>query len=345
MANFTISIGSWFRQNKRDLPWRETSNPYKIWLSEVILQQTKVEQGLNYYLKFIESYPTVKLLAEAKEDDVLNLWQGLGYYSRARNMHFSAKLIMTDFNGVFPTDYKGVLALKGVGEYTAAAITSIAYGLPHAVVDGNVYRVLSRYLAISTPIDTTTGKKEFTAAANELLDVKNPGDHNQAVMELGAMVCTPKSPKCDICPIQDGCLARAKGEQLNYPIKSKKTKVVNRFFNYLIVTNGKWVVLKKRTGKGIWQGLYDFPLVEKKEGERFSIEDLQMNEYKSCTEDGTFKHVLSHQIIQAKFWYVEVENIDCQDGEVLVSFEDLKEYPMPQLLIRYMEASRNFTAE
>ena len=192
MADFTTLIQEWYRLNQRDLPWRHTNDPYKIWLSEVILQQTRVDQGLNYYLKFTTQFPTVFDLSKAAEDEVLNLWQGLGYYSRARNLHASAKQVVADFGGVFPTNFEGIKSLKGVGDYTASAIASICYGLPHAVVDGNVYRVLSRYLEISTPIDSTQGKKDFAEIAGEFLDVQNPGDHNQALMEIGALICFAK---------------------------------------------------------------------------------------------------------------------------------------------------------
>ena len=207
MTDFSILIQAWYRQNKRDLPWRESKDAYKIWLSEIILQQTRVDQGLAYFEKFVHHYPTVFDLAAAPEDEVLNLWQGLGYYSRARNLHAAAQTVVNDFNGVFPADYKKILSLKGVGDYTASAISSIAFGLPHAVVDGNVYRVLARYLCNDTPIDSSKGKKDFKQIAQELLDEKHPGDHNQAVMELGALVCLPRNPQCEICPIRNTCMA------------------------------------------------------------------------------------------------------------------------------------------
>ena len=345
MADFRILIQEWFRLSKRNLPWRETFDPYKIWLSEVILQQTKVEQGLNYYLKFTEAFPTVYELASASEDEVLNLWQGLGYYSRARNLHFSAKQIVADFKGVFPKTYKDVLSLKGVGEYTAAAITSIAYGLPHAVVDGNVYRVLSRYLLIETPIDTTQGKKEFALAANSLLDTKNPGDHNQAIMELGALICLPKKPKCDYCPINGSCLAREKSKQLELPIKIKKTKVTNRFFNYLVFTDGKHTLLKKRTGKGIWQGLYDFPLIEKTDDKPINSTDLKTYNYTHLKNDGVFTHILSHQKIVATFWITTIEKLPDLKNHTKVAITNIENYPLPQLLIRYIKASSLFATD
>lgn len=300
---------------------------------------------MAYYLKFIETYPTVDKLAAAKEDEVLNLWQGLGYYSRARNMHFSAKQVMDVFEGTFPTTYKDVLSLKGVGEYTAAAITSIAYNLPHAVVDGNVYRVLSRYLALSTPIDSTAGKKEFSEAATAFLDPKNPGDHNQALMELGALICLPKNPNCDNCPLSESCLSKVKGNQLDFPVKAKKTKVTNRFLHYKVLFDGENTVLKKRTGKGIWQGLYDFPSIEKKVAGELTEKDLEDFEFKGMDYDGAFKHILSHQKIQASFWVIRVDQIQLAENEIKVPIDKVEGYPLPQLLIRYINASHLFGAD
>lgn len=345
MADFSILIQDWYRQNRRILPWRGTSDPYRIWLSEIILQQTRVDQGMNYYLKFEKAFPEVKDLANADEDTVLNLWQGLGYYSRARNLHFSAKQIMSEFNGKFPTTYKEVLSLKGVGEYTAAAITSIAYGLPHAVVDGNVYRVISRYFEIDTPIDTTQGKKEFTKVANELLDPNQPGDHNQAMMELGAMVCTPKTPACETeCPVKDTCASRQSGRQFDFPVKAKKIKVRDRYLNYIIYTDGSSTVLKKRTGKGIWQGLYDFPMIETKVESEIGIDDLLAKDG-SIVMDGKFKHILSHQKLNATFWVVETKEVPVQKGQLKVRINEVEDYPLPQLLIRYINASSLFGAD
>lgn len=345
MVDFSTLIQTWFKDNARDLPWRHTTDPYKIWLSEIILQQTRVDQGMAYYLKFTKAFPTVEDLAAAPEDKVLNLWQGLGYYSRARNLHFSAKQIVADFDGEFPTTHKSVLSLKGVGEYTAAAITSIAYGLPHAVVDGNVYRVLSRYLNIDTPIDSTEGKKQFATVANEFLDPQNPGDHNQAVMEIGALVCTPKIPKCELCPLANSCLANKNGNPLEFPVKAKKTKVTNKFFHYLVLTDGEKTVLKKRTGKGIWQGLYDFPLIEKSRASELTPADLKTIPYTDFEPDGTFKHILSHQKINATFWIVRVKGIKPSENQIVVSIQSIEDYPLPQLLIRYIRASSLFGAD
>ena len=345
MADFSTLIRVWFRPTARKLPWRMVKNPYKIWLSEVILQQTRVDQGEKYYVDFVKNYPTIKDLANASQDEVLNLWQGLGYYSRARNMHETAKFIQKEYDGVFPKDYKSILALKGVGEYTAAAICSFAFDLPYAVVDGNVFRVLSRYLELETPIDTGQGKKEFTQIANELLDANHAGEHNQAIMELGALVCTPKNPICENCPLQNSCSAFANKTQMNYPVKSKKTKVTKRYFNYLVKTDGKAIVLKKRVGKGIWEGLYDFPLIELNQPKELTWKEVEQMDGISFERDGTFKHILSHQHIFASFWLVKVNALKVADNEEIVAIESIEDFPLPQLLIRYIRQSMLFGAD
>ncbi|WP_027419095.1 A/G-specific adenine glycosylase [Crocinitomix catalasitica] len=343
MAYFSISIHQWFRQSSRSLPWRKTNNSYKIWLSEIILQQTRVDQGLNYYLKFVENFPTVFDLAEASEDQVLNLWQGLGYYSRARNLHFTAKLIVDQYDGVFPTAYKDVLSLKGVGVYTAAAICSFASNLPYAVVDGNVYRVLARYFAVDTPIDSTIGKKVFQDLADELLDREQPGNHNQALMELGALVCTPKSPDCENCPVALMCQSRKEGTQLSFPIKTKKIKVRKRYLHFFVFCVKDKVVLLKRDENDIWKGLYQFPLIET-DSEILSGDEVQ-NRFGDITAitDITLKHQLTHQTLFATFHRVFVDEYQTLKGEILVKNIDLIDYGMPQLLIRYMEDRDIFT--
>ncbi|WP_066756972.1 A/G-specific adenine glycosylase [Crocinitomix algicola] len=345
MADFSSLIREWFRQNSRDLPWRKVKNPYAIWLSEVILQQTRVDQGLNYYLKFTKHFPSVKDLAMADEDEVLNLWQGLGYYSRARNLHAAAKFIHTQYSGIFPNDYKRIRELKGVGDYTAAAISSFAFNLPYAVVDGNVYRVLSRYLGISTPIDSTIGKKEFAAVAQDLLSKEHPAEHNQAIMELGALVCSPKKPQCDECPLYDSCFARQNNSTLDYPIKLKKTKVKNRFIHYLVHTNGEYIHLKKRTGKGIWQGLYDFPAIELDKKRDLLPEEIAPYPLEKIVFDGNFQHILSHQKLNVTFWILWQKDIDTKEGVLKIKVQDIEDYPMPQLLIRYIKHSALFNRE
>jgi A/G-specific adenine glycosylase len=261
---FAEKLLDWYDQSqKRDLPWKATQNPYHIWLSEIILQQTRVEQGKPYYLRFIEKYPTLKELAAAEEAEVMKIWQGLGYYSRARNMLETAKYIDKEHHAIFPNQYDQIRKLKGIGDYTAAAIASFAFNLPHAVVDGNVFRVLSRCFGISTAIDSGDGKKTFTKLANSLLSVERPADFNQAMMDLGAVICTPASPKCKACPFAGECQAAKNNSIAEYPVKSKKLTKKNRYFYYFVWKGSdNQTILKKRTEKDIWRGLYDFPMME-----------------------------------------------------------------------------------
>ena len=340
--NFSDEIINWYHQNKRDLPWRNTKDPYKIWLSEIILQQTRVAQGLSYFNKFISHYPTIKLLANAPEQEVLNLWQGLGYYSRARNLHFTARLITEKYNGIFPSDYKTILSLKGVGEYTAAAITSFAYGLSYPVIDGNVYRVLSRVFGVELPIDSTLGKKAFQQLATELIDVNCPADYNQAIMEFGALQCLPKSPSCENCPLHLSCYALKNNKISELPKKKKKIKQRNRYFNYLIIIEDECITLNKRTGKDIWVGLYDFPLLETKtrmeEFDAFNVafKGLDLTFQKKSTE---LKHILTHQKIYAIFWHVSVKNKKkMAEKYVQPPLKELNNYPVPKLIDNYLQS-------
>lgn len=344
MEDFSILIQKWYHENARDLPWRHENDPYKIWLSEIILQQTRVEQGLSYFLKLVKNYPTVKDLALATEDQVLNDWQGLGYYSRARNLHATSKIIHFQLKGEFPKDYKSVLALKGIGEYTAAAICSFAYQLPHAVVDGNVYRVLSRLLNIEVPIDSAQGKKMFKLAAAELLDHEHPDIHNQAIMELGALVCTPQKPSCLSCPVREKCLSKAANNQLNLPVKEKKIKVRHRYFHYFIPEKGD-ILLKKRGKNDIWQGLYDFPCLEYDADNEINQTDVQEMGFKILNLEAKLKHLLTHQRITATFWKVSRNDLSRNDGYNPVNIKDIEGYPMPQLLIRYLEKSDLFNVD
>ncbi|WP_240612581.1 A/G-specific adenine glycosylase [Brumimicrobium salinarum] len=261
MHHFSLSIQVWYRQNGRILPWRATKNPYKIWLSEIILQQTRVEQGKAYYIKILKRFPKVEMLAAADEQEVLKLWQGLGYYSRARNLHAAAKQVVNDFEGVFPCTFKDILSLKGVGDYTASAIASFAFDLPHAVLDGNVFRLLSRYFNDPTPIDTTIGKKTFKQYVDELLDVNDPATFNQAIMEMGALVCKPKNPDCENCVLNSSCLAYNEGNPLTLPVKAKKVKVTKKYFHYFIYPS-EYLQLIKRDDQGIWKNMYEFPVIE-----------------------------------------------------------------------------------
>ncbi|GAB6120242.1 A/G-specific adenine glycosylase [Dysgonomonas termitidis] len=337
----------WYNDNKRELPWRDTTDPYFIWISEIILQQTRVDQGYTYFNRFVKRFPSVGLLAQAEEDEVLKLWQGLGYYSRARNLHAAAKMILEKYNGAFPRDYEGVLSLRGVGGYTAAAIVSFAYNQPYAVVDGNVFRVLSRIFAIEEPIDSTKGKKLFSQLAQELLDDKRPGLHNQAIMEFGALQCVPASPHCGDCPASVMCLAYAQGRVGVFPVKEGKQKVRARYFHYFDIRFGDgYMLLHKRTAKDIWQGLYELPLVET--GDALPIEELrQADGFKKLFKDNDgayiieyvlqMKHILSHQAIYATFYQVTVQTVSMPGEYLKVRIEDVDEYPVSRLVHKYFE--------
>jgi len=338
---FSGKLISWYHQNKRDLPWRNTKDPYQIWLSEIILQQTRVDQGLNYFNKFIEHYPTIDALANAPEKDVLKLWQGLGYYSRARNLHFTAKRIAKEYKGVFPDEYDAILNLKGVGEYTAAAISSFAFSLSYPVIDGNVYRVLSRVFGINTAIDSTNGKKEFKKIAEELIDDDNPATYNQAIMEFGALQCSPKKPKCEDCPFRLECFALNNDLIAVLPKKEKKIKQRNRYFNYIVILDDGYIYLKERKEKDIWIGLYDFPLVEtNKQLNSFA----NINKvYKSCglsliQKSETKKHILSHQKIYATFWLCSASNASKLNPLASkISLKEINNYPVPKLIENYLK--------
>jgi len=336
MTDFHLLITDWYRLNKRELPWRFTNDPYKIWLSEIILQQTRVDQGLNYYLKFIKNYPTVFDLASADEQQVLKDWQGLGYYSRARNLHSTAKSIVNDFNGVFPSNYLQIIKLKGVGEYTAAAIASFAFNESRAVVDGNVYRVLSRYFDIDLPIDSTSGKKYFSELANELIHPTNPADHNQAIMELGALVCKPAQPSCPTCPLNSSCKALENQNISIRPVKVKKTKVRNRYFSFLVFENADELIIEKRTGKDIWSNLFQFPLFETEEPARVeAIISVTGTEPDFYSEE--IIHILSHQRLHARFYHFEQLPSKLNQGWIKIKKVELDNYPLPRLIDRYLE--------
>ncbi len=342
--DFKNKLTYWYSNNKRDLPWRNTQNPYHIWLSEIILQQTQVKQGLPYYDAFIKQYPTVFDLANASEEEVLKLWQGLGYYSRARNLHTTAKHVAFELNGHFPNNYKDLLKLKGVGDYTASAIASIAFNEVAAVVDGNVYRVLSRYFGIKTPTNSTDGIKEFKKLASNLIDKEQPAKFNQAIMEFGATQCKPKNPNCTVCPLNDSCIALQKDMIEFLPVKLKKTTVKTRFFNFLVcIDNNKNTFLEKRTSKGIWQNLYQFPLIESNKSlssEEFHLlntEDSVLNNLKFDyslynTEDKV--HKLSHQHLYTKFWIIETKELPNNS----IAIKEIKNYPVPVLISSFIEA-------
>lgn len=343
MTRFSTSLIAWYEHHQRELPWRDSKDPYLIWISEIILQQTRVAQGYDYFVRFINRFPDLTSLAEASEDEVLKFWQGLGYYSRARNLYRAAK----SMNGTFPTTYDGVLALKGVGEYTAAAICSFAYDMPHAVVDGNVYRVLARYLGIDTPIDSTSGKKIFAHLADELLDKANPAIHNQAIMDFGALQCTPKSPHCSSCPLCESCFAYAKGIIDSLPVKSTKIKVSNRYLNYFYVKQGDFIYLHKRIGNDIWKNLYELPLIETleptDENELIRLEPFQklFGGYSSLSFrllSKNIKHVLSHRILYANFYEITLpENEQILPDNLKISTAEIEQYAVPKLIHLFLE--------
>lgn len=346
---FSRAIISWYLDNKRDLPWRNEKDAYKIWLSEIILQQTQVAQGLSYYLKFTEKYPGVKHLAKAPEDEVLRLWQGLGYYSRARNLHASAKQIMGDFKGAFPGSYAEIKSLKGVGDYTAAAIASFAYDLPHAVVDGNVYRVLSRVFGITTPIDSSQAKKEFQELADQLLDKKDPATHNQAIMEFGSQYCRPVNPDCENCVLRTKCYAFKTNMVSELPIKAKKTKTRNRYFNYVLLTDkNKNILIHKRQPGDIWQGLYEFNLLEtdKETSQEVLFNSKDFRELVKSTfglkyVSKEYKHILSHQHLYAKFYVIGIESFSAlllnAKGSMKVTVRNLTDFAFPRLTGKFLD--------
>jgi len=356
MKTLSDLLVNWYTSHCRLLPWRSTRDPYAVWLSEVILQQTRVAQGHDYYVRFLSEFPTVEALASADEDRVMRAWQGLGYYSRARNLHAAAKQVVA--RGGFPTTYDELRALKGVGDYTAAAIGSFAYGLPVAVVDGNVYRVLARLFGVDEPIDTVRGKRLFSALAEELLPVGDTATHNQAIMEFGALQCVPRHPDCAACPLADRCLALAQGRVEELPVKSHKTKVTERWFDYYYIHDEDCLYLHKRTGADIWHGLYELPLIEAcGDGnapasttsatpsaaedsvavavclplmERITITDVRQRSMR--------KHVLSHQVIHATLYEVWAEGpLPPVEGYIIIRKDDLDRYALPRLLTLLLE--------
>lgn len=337
----------WYETHKRELPWRESSDPYIIWISEIILQQTRVAQGMDYFFRFTGRFPDVASLAAAEEDEVLKYWQGLGYYSRARNLHAAAKDIMERFGGVFPQRYKDVISLKGIGEYTAAAIVSFVWNQPYPVVDGNVFRVLSRLYAVETPIDTPKGKKTFTELAGLVMDPAHAGVHNQAIMELGALQCVPQHPDCGVCPLKERCMAYAARTVQAYPVKQNKTKTRDRYFHYLYIIYKGRTWLSRRCGKDIWEGLYEFPLIETDRAMDFA--GLQQTDAFRRLIEGAgklrvsvdlsgVKHVLSHQILYATFYRIEIEHEnDALKAFLPVAVGDIGKYAVPRLIQIYVE--------
>lgn len=345
---FREELLNWYAKSDRPLPWKEERDPYVIWLSEVILQQTRVQQGLPYFKRFIERFPRVEDLAAASQEEVLKLWEGLGYYSRARNMHDTARYISRECNGRFPDRYEALLALKGVGPYTAAAIASFAFDLPHAVVDGNVYRVLARYFGIDIPIDSSAGKKHFSQLAGRLLDPDQPGRYNQAIMDFGATHCTPKKPLCETCPLQRACHALAHKQISELPVKSKKTEKKKRFFHYLVLQHNESVFLRKRVEKDIWKHLFEFPLIEtsqpltrteellRRPGWRQYVGDVQ---FRVEQVSPPFRQTLTHQKITARFWKFQLHDYPAgrEQDLIEVNQKNLRRFAFPKIIDCYLQ--------
>jgi len=352
MEELQATLIRWFATHQRELPWRSHPTPYYVWLSEVILQQTRVSQGLDYFNRFVERWPSLSDLADADEEEVLKLWQGLGYYSRARNLHKCAKEVVRRYGGALPADYEELVKLPGIGPYTAAAIASIAFGLPHAVVDGNVYRVLSRLFDIDIPINADEGVKTFASLADALLDRIHPGLHNQTMMELGALQCLPKSPNCHDCPLLSHCLSFAHGTVESRPVKNQKTKIKTRFFNYLVIKDKEnHLYLRKRQQNDIWKNLYDFPSIES--DHPMDLEEvISHQEFKNLLQGKTFQiarispqytHKLTHQTLIATF--IEIKIFDFlpviqENNLLLVSENELGKYPIPKLIDNYLNGKR-----
>jgi A/G-specific adenine glycosylase len=337
-------LAEWYRKNSRDLPWREDINPYRVWVSEIILQQTRVIQGIGYYKRFLESFPTIYDLADSPIDKVMKVWQGLGYYSRARNMHFTAKYVVKHYNGIFPDDIDELLKLKGIGDYSAAALISIAYNKPFAAVDGNVYRILSRYYGIDIPVNSSKGKKYFARVANEILDKEYPGQHNQAIMELGALVCLPLTPHCEQCPLSARCLAYNQNTISQFPVKLAKKSISYRYFNYIVIKKDRKRFIKQRPEGDIWTLLYEFPLIETET--RIEPEEIiQKNEWKVFFPEGIislhiskeYKHQLSHRLIFVRFFDVQVNEEYLLDSFIEVDLNSIENYAFPVVIQKYLK--------
>jgi A/G-specific adenine glycosylase len=341
--DFSPLLISWYQENKRDLPWRHTDNPYLIWVSEVILQQTRVEQGLAYYRRFVERFPDIETLARAEEQEVIKTWQGLGYYTRARNMHHAARTLYNENGAEFPRTYEDIKKLRGIGDYSASAISSIAFGAPHPVVDGNALRVVARYEGIIEPVNTTAGHRKIKNILLKYIDPDQAGVFNQAVMELGALVCKPKQPLCDRCPIMSDCFARLNQMTTELPRLSRAKPSKRRFFNYLVIFSREkevdYIWLRKRTGDDIWKNMYDFPLVE-------AEEDLSMDALESTRQwqdiagahemtispvIETARHILSHRELSVKFFFVTSDDYYHTDY-IKVALADIHKYPVSRLI-------------
>ncbi|HVV55011.1 MAG TPA: A/G-specific adenine glycosylase [Mucilaginibacter sp.] len=337
--NLSDELIKWYNINKRNLPWRDTTDAYIIWLSEIILQQTRVEQGKPYFYRFLEKYPDVRTFAAATEDEILNLWQGLGYYTRGRNMLRTARQVVEQYEDVFPTKYERLLSLKGIGEYTAAAISSFSANEPHAVVDGNVSRVLARYFGVQEPINSTKGKKIIRDIAYEVLNKEHPGLHNQAMMEFGALLCKPQNPDCSSCPVRAGCFAYNNKQVSNLPQKLRTVKIRERYFNYLVITDGDKILMRQRDDKDIWANMYDLPLIESERhlspNEVINLlqkPDLPGNRIRIIHAYSMKKHVLTHQHIHAQFIHISNQSIKLEQKLFFIEVKKLKLLALPKII-------------
>lgn len=348
--NIATTIQAWYHKNKRTLPWRKEKDPYKIWLSEIILQQTRVEQGMQYYYRFIEQFPDIHTLAKANEQTVLKLWQGLGYYNRARNLHTTARYIVNELNGKFPQSYKELIKLKGVGAYTAAAIASFAYNEQIPAIDGNVARVIARLFGVNRPVNTTSGAKELQTIAGQLIPPANSGMFNQAMIEFGAIQCTPRNPQCESCPLKEVCYAYKNGQVDKLPVKNKQIKQRNRYFNYLKIHSGNSLFLQKRTGNDIWRNLYEFPLIEtRKQINPEAV--LQLQEWQQILKNLSLellyvspliKHQLSHQRIYGRIFAIRLTSTPAPESYLRQQYLEIRanrfeQYPVPRLITRLLE--------
>ena len=345
---FRSRLTEWYKMHHRALPWRETSDPYRIWVSEVILQQTRVNQGMDYYRRFLESFPDIHALAAASEEEVLKVWQGLGYYSRARNMHHAAKTVVNEYQGQFPDKYHDILALKGIGEYTASAVASIAFNLPHPVLDGNVLRFISRLKGVVEPVDTSKGKQLIRDVLEYEMDKETPGLFNQALMEFGALVCAPKNPDCERCPFRNDCVARNTGYVDKIPVKGKKQPPSPRYFHYLVIIlrkdNQMFTVLNKRSGKDIWKNLYEFPVIEADTmldwdmlTSNASFREIFRGQIPELLKvSNPYRHVLSHRILHARYFVVSGDSIP--GNHLQVAVEQLDRYPVSRLMAKMLDS-------
>lgn len=346
LYNESERLRAWYRENKRDLPWRNTTDPYRIWISEVILQQTRVAQGLDYYYRFIERFPDVRSLAEAPQEEVLKYWQGLGYYSRARNLHKAAQDIRQRFGGVFPSLYEEIRSLKGIGEYTAAAIASFAWNLPYPAIDGNVIRVLGRLFAVETPADSGKGKTEYRQLATLVMPPRHAGEHNQALMEFGALHCVPRNPDCASCPMIGQCAGHVSGDPHRFPIKQHKTKTRDRFFHYFFIMHDTDTYLHQRTGNDIWKGLFELPMIETEAPADLTALQQTAAFSKLFNETGKLlftlvteetRHILSHQTLHVACYIVKIEKENTELKKLIrTPRESIDIYPFPKLIVNLL---------